>query len=258
MGDSFDEGADDEAPVHTVWISRFYIDKYEVTNAQYAQFLNAGGNDDHWISDQKILRQGASPPYVYLPVENYDSHPVVYVSHDDATAFCEWRTIAEGMPPGFYHLPTEAEWEKAAGWDPVLQQHFRFGEHTDGCGYNCLDGQRANYWLSGDPFDNETTPVGYYDGADHRGYQTQDARSYYGCYDMCGNVYEWCTDWYSSSYYSSSPSSNPTGPDSGTYRILRGGAWNTYQSSCRSAYRRKDLPGYRGSTYGFRCAAGTP
>lgn len=133
MGDPWGEGDDDELPVHRVWISTFRIDKYEVTNTFYCQFLNAGGNDDHWDERQRILRQGTEPPYYYLPEPGYENHPVVYVNYDDATAFCEWRTSAEGMPAGTYRLPTEAEWEKAAGWDPAQERHFRFGEHSDGC-----------------------------------------------------------------------------------------------------------------------------
>ena len=159
-------------------------------------------------------------------------------------------------------MPTEAEWEKAAGWDPVLARHFRFGEHTDGCGTDCLDGQRANYWDSGDPFETGnypwTTPVGYYDGTDHGGtYQTQNAQSYYGCYDISGNVWEWCHDWYDSGYYSSSPYDNPTGPASGTLRVLRGGDWTNYPNICRAANRGVSAPGDRSGNDGFRCVAGT-
>ncbi len=191
-----------------------------------------------------------------------EEHPMTKMRWYGAAAFCNWRSAMEGRRPcydlsswtcGFggdgYRLPTEAEWEKAAAWDPDQQRHFRFGEHSDGCGYNCLDGQRANYQNSGDPFDGanpDTTPVGYYDGSNHGGYQTQDAKSYYGCYDMSGNLMEYCNDWYSSTYYSSSPGSNPTGPCSGQYRVLRGGHWDHHPSTLRTAARdagaRKPFP----------------
>ena len=161
-----------------------------------------------------------------------------------------------------YRLPTEAEWEKAAGWDPVEERHFRFGEHSDGCGAWCLDGHRANYGGSGDPYETGgypwTTPVRYYDGSNHGGYQTQNAQSYYGCYDMSGNVCELCYDWYLSTYYLSSPGSNPTGPVSGNFRVVRGHCWLYEPWFCRSAHRDATLPGYRSSELGFRCALGTP
>ena len=259
MGDSFGEGNTDELPVHTVWVSTFLIDKHEVTNAFYAQFLNAGGNDDHWDANQHINRSGDKGNYYYLAEPGYEDHPVVYVSWDDATAFCDWRSAAEGFPLGTYRLPTEAEWEKAAGWDPILYRQFRFGEHTDGCGYNCLDGQRANYAGSGDPFGSGTTPVGYYDGTDHDGaYQTQNAPSYYEAYDMSGDVWEWCYDWYSSTYYGSSDPSDPTGPESGSSRVVRGGSWAHSPQDCRSANRFVDSPGNRVAFTGFRVASGTP
>ena len=204
-----------------------------------------------------------------------EDHPMVEVSWYGAVAYCNWRSAMEGRPLCYdlstwscnfglagYRLPTEAEWEKAAGWDPVQSRHFRFGEHTDGCGYDCLDGQRANYWPSGDPFETGdypwTTPVGYYDGSNHAGYQTQDAASYYGGYDMSGNVWEWCHDWYLDTYYSSSPGSDPTGPGSGIYRVLRGGHWYYYPLDCRSACRSWSAPDARYAGIGFRCALGTP
>jgi len=214
------------------------------------------------------------------------------VSWHGALAFCNWRSAMQGLPvcydlstgecnfstPG-YRLPTEAEWEKAAGWDPVQQRHLRFGEHTDGCGDNCLDGQRANYSSSGDPYASGpypyTTPVGFYDGTlqlkaefgwpgDQTSYQTQDARSYYGCRDMSGNAAEWCNDWYSSTYYSISPGWNPTGPglgagpNGGNFPVLRGGHWTDGPSDCRSAARWYDGNDISRDHYGFRCAFGTP
>ena len=294
MGDSFDEGGSNELPVHTVYLSPYYVDKYEVTNQQYADGLNwawAQGGLIH-VSGGVVYKYGGTS-YGYCDtttsssysritwngsafgvVAGKEDHPMVKVSWYGSVAYCNWRSAMEGKPLCYdlstwtcnfgsgYRLPTEAEWEKAAGWDPAQQRHFRFGEHTDGCGYNCLEGQRANYWNSGDPFETGvypwTTPVGYYDGSDHGGtYQTQDAQSYYGCRDMSGNVWEWCHDWYSNSYYASSPGSNPTGPASGTYRVLRGGGWLYYPGNCRVAYRGCYSPGIRNYILGFRCAVGT-
>jgi len=307
MGDSFDEGYDDELPVHTVYLSPYYIDKYEVTNQQYCDALNwmytQGGLIT--ITDGVVYKYGSGTSYPYCSTTTSSSysritwnggtfgvtsgkenHPMVMVSWYGSVAFCNWRSAMEGRPLCYnlstwtcnfgvagYRLPTEAEWEKAAGWDPVQQRHYRFGEHTDGCGYNCLDSRRANYDDSGDPYESgaspQTTPVGFYNGNLHykvdfgwpgsaTSYQTQDAQSYYGCRDMSGNVYEWCYDWYSSSYYSSSPSSNPTGPGSGTYRCGRNGDWAGLRFSLRSTIRFPTGPDRCREFLGFRCAAGTP
>ena len=296
MGDSFYEGAPNELPVHDVYLDAYYIDTYEVTNQQYADALNwakAQGGLIH-VSGGVVYKYGGTS-YAYCDTRTISSysritwngstfgitsgkedHPMVQVSWYGAVAYCNWRSAMEGRTPCYtladpwpcdfdadgFRLPTEAEWEKAAGWDPDLAYHFRFGEHTDGCGYNCLDGQRANYYGSGDPFETGpfpwTTPAGYYDGSNHGGYQTQDAQSYYGCRDMSGNVHEWCHDWYDSGYYSSSPYDNPTGPGSGTDRVLRGGSCSTVALGCRVAFRYSYSPGLRYPYYGFRCAVGTP
>jgi len=292
MGDSFEEGDADELPVHDVYLSPYYIDRYEVTNQQYADRLNWAVSQGGLItvSGGVVYQAGTGADYPYCTTATFsassritwdsgtfgvvsgkEDHPMVEVTWYGAAAYCNWRSAMEGRPQCYdfstwacdfsadgYRLPTEAEWEKAAGWNPVQQRHFRFGEHTDGCGYDCLDGHRANYGNSGDPFETGdypcTTPVGYYDGTDHSGYQTQAAQSYYGCYDMTGNVYAWCHDWHSDSYYSDSPSSNPTGPGAGAHRVLRGGNWTSnHPSSCRSANRSGGSPGQPYYTWGFRC-----
>jgi formylglycine-generating enzyme required for sulfatase activity len=295
MGDPFDEGFDDELPLHTVHLSAYFIDGYEVTNAQYAAALNwawAQGGLIEVTGGGVVKKAGDTEEYCdtttsssYSRIEwdgstftvpaGKEDHPMVEVSWYGAVAFSNWRSVMAGRTPCYdlatwtcdfdasgFRLPTEAEWEKAAGWDPDLERHFRFGEHTDGCGENCLDGQRANYGGSGDPFETGpfpwTTPVGYYAGSDHGGYQTQDAQSYYGCRDMSGNVWEWCHDWYDSEYYDSSPYGNPTGPDSGTSRVLRGGDWHNAPYLCRSSFRYRYSPDLRNYHVGFRCALGTP
>ena len=295
MGDPWSEGGSDELPVHTVYLSPYYIDKYEVTNDHYAAALNwayaQGGLIT--VTGGVVYQAGSGTSYPYCNTYSASSysrihwdggtftvtagkedHPVLELSWYGAVAYCNWRSAMEDKPLCYdlstwtcdfgvagYRLPTEAEWEKAAGWDPVQSRHFRFGEHTDGCGYDCLDGQRANYNVSGDPFESgdypRTTPVGYYDGSNHAGYQTQNAQSYYGAYDMSGNVYEWCHDWYLNTYYSSSPGSNSTGPGSGTYRVLRGGVWYVNPYICRSADRSWYAPDSRDNFIGFRCALGT-
>jgi sulfatase modifying factor 1 len=296
MGDGFSEGESDELPVHDVFLSAYYIDIYEVTNQQYADTLNwawALGNLIEIDGAGAVKRAGGSEVYcdtttsseysqitwdgaAFGVVDGKADHPMVQVSWFGAAAFCNWRSAREGRTQCYdlatwtcdfeangYRLPTEAEWEKAAGWDPDEQRHYRFAEHTDGCGYDCLNGQRANYYLSGDPFELETiprsSPVGYYDGSDHGGaFQTQDARCYYGCRDMSGNVFEWCNDWYDSSYYGASPFNNPTGPPSGSFRVTRGGGWNAIPYLARSANRDTDSPTALEWGNGFRCVTRTP
>ena len=291
MGDLRHEGGADELPVHLVSISPFYLDICEVTLQQYADGLNwaLGQGGLITVTNGVVYPAGSGTSYplcdttesftfgwitwngstfgVYAGKGNF---PMMMVSWYGAAAYCNWRSAMDGREPCFnlstwqcdftkngYRLPTEAEWEKAAGWDPVLSWHFRFGEHTDGCGTACLDGHRANYGSSGDPFENGaipfSTPVGYYDGSNHDGYQTQDARSYYGCRDMSGNVWEWCYDWYAATYYATSPASDPTGPTSGTTRVQRGGSWFRPADGSRSAIRNQHAPGDRNPNDGFRC-----
>jgi len=142
--------------------------------------------------------------------------PVMNVSWHDVTAFCEWMTIQSGKT---YRLPTEAEWEYAA----------RGGNKSKG------------YRYSGS---NTISSVGWYDdnsgGKPHPVAQKQPNEL--GLYDMSGNVWEWCSDWYGEESYSSSPQNNPQGPNSGKERVLRGGGWNSYVDDCRVALRYSSVP----------------
>ena len=291
MGDPWSEGSADERPVHAVYVSSFYLGVCEVTAQQYAEGLNWAWAQGGLITviNGAVYKYGGTS-YVYCDttlssafgritwdgttfgvVPGKETHAMTKVSWYGAVAYCNWCSGREGKPLCYdlsnwtcnfavsgFRLPTEAEWEKAAGWDPVEQKHYRFGGHTDGCGYNCLDGYGANYWSSGDPFESGpqplTTPVGYYDGTTHEGYPTQDAKSFYGCRDMSGNVWEWCNDWYSYGYYDNSPGTDPAGPPLGDMRVVRGGGWGNEPFQSRSAKRGPDLPTDRDVNIGFRCA----
>jgi len=162
-------------PDNWVYVDSFFIDKYEVTNQFYCQFLNAGGHDGCWDSSQEIVRSGETGNYFYSVEAGKENHPIRWLNYIDAQTFCTWRSDLEGMT---YRLPTYYEWEKAAAWDPIEQHFYQYAFHSDS-----IDSSWCNYLDSGI---GTTTEVGHYNG----GNGTNDAKSYYGCYDMNGNVRE--------------------------------------------------------------------
>jgi formylglycine-generating enzyme required for sulfatase activity len=195
-----DTGESDEKPAHTVYLDSFWIDRTEMTNAMYAKCVQTGN----------CTPPSSSKSYThdsYYGNSQYADYPVIYVSWNDANAYCEWR--GDGT-----RLPTEAEWEKAArGTDVRTYPWGNDSPNSDLLNYNQNVG--------------DTTQVGNY----------PSGASFYGALDMAGNVWEWVADWYSETFYASSPSSNPLGPVSGQYRVLRGGSWSSYVYSVRSAFR---------------------
>ena len=236
----YDDGEFDERPVRTVFLDEYWIDKYPVTNAQYAVFLNGYvkkfPNDTAKISDffdeniSHIHRDGEQ----FVVDAKFSHHPVVGVTWFGAQAYAE-----------FYlkKLPTEAQWEKAArGTDGRI---FPWG--------NEIDSSRANYWASGDPFEPETTPVGFFNGEDYQGFQTSDAKSVYGCYDMVGNVREWVADWYQWDYYATGKKINPSGPETGEKKVVRGGGYLFHADQLRATFRYALEPDQAASFIGFRC-----
>ena len=209
-------------PEDWIFVDPFLIDKYECTVGFYCQFLNSDDPDaDHWTAEMEIDRLGDPGNYYYTVHPDKENYPIRYVSLYDAEAFAAWRSALEGKN---YRLPTEQEWEKAAGWDPAEEHYYMYGFHSD-----TIDCSWCNYNnCVGVP-----TEVGHYDGTDG----TQDAKSYYGCYDMSGNVFEWTSSIYSVSY-----------------RVIRGGGWIYYEYYCRVSYRYDLNPSVRSYCLGFRLA----
>jgi sulfatase modifying factor 1 len=202
-------------------------------------------------------------------------HPVVMVSWYGAAACCNWLSEMEGRTSAYdlstwelvnktgagYRLPTEAEWERAAAWDG--SKHWIYGYTSD----NGNNTNRYNHYdeLGGTQVVNPlnlttypfTSPVGWFNGKNispKGSIQTIDSPSPVGCYDMSGNVLEWCHDWLGSTYYEGGAMIDPTGPALGTYRINRGGNANTSERYCRSASRHVQFntPSERKFTIGFR------
>ncbi|PIE79564.1 MAG: hypothetical protein CSA15_02785, partial [Candidatus Delongbacteria bacterium] len=248
MGDSKGEGNSYELPLHEVSISSFQMSKYEITNTQYCEFLNAmgttqgeyGGETVTWIfleyAGSRIEEENGS----YVVESNFENHPVVWVTWYGANAYCEWKGG---------RLPTEAEWEYAARGG-LEDKRFPRGETIS---HETNGDEQACY--SADPYfyDYDVNPT---EGTYQDIYEAIEVGTFppngYGLYDMSGNVWEWCSDWFSADYYSNSPANDPQGPSTGYFRIMRGGGWNSYAQTCRNAYREGGSPGNGYDANGFR------
>jgi len=226
-GGRFTMGAKDEpdAPLHEVSVTSFLMDKYLVTQEQFQRVV--GSNPSRWKGDK---------------------NPVEQVRWSDAVRFCNKRSEFEGLQPCYdlktwecnfeangYRLPTEAEWEYACragttteyffGATPAKLGEFAWFEKNSGGKPRPVGGKKPNPW---------------------------------GLYDIYGNVWEWCNDFYKVDYYKESPKENPKGPKTGQTKVLRGGAFRFSNDNCRSGYRYNENPGYADvcfgyDIYGFRC-----
>jgi len=223
---SGEDGRDeDEGPVHEVCIDGFYLGKYEVTNAEYRKFKSSHNSKDY---------KGKSL--------NGDSQPAVYVSWDDAREYARWLTGKTGKN---FRLPTEAEWEYGARGGTSTSR-FWGDSPNSACKYsNVADKTAKRNWSDWtvhycDDGYAVAAPVGSFNAND------------FGLYDMLGNVWEWCNDWYGENYYGTSPRDNPVGPSSGKNRVFRGGGWFNGPRGVRSAIRIRNSPDYRYFNLGFR------
>jgi len=238
-GDS--EAEDNESPRHRVTISRgFRMSRTEVTVRAYKRFCDATG--------RSMPPAPESSRQIFNPGWRYLDHPILHVTWHDAVAYCEW--------PGV-RLPTEAEWEYAARggqdgriyvWGNNILPIVNGIKQANIGGESCRranpdwDWSREGRIFSG--YDDDyagTSPVGSF------------TANGLGLYDMAGNVWEWCSDWYNSGYYSRSPSRDPQGPSSGEYRVSRGGSWGVHPRHVRAPSRSRHAPGLRYFDGGFRC-----
>ncbi len=214
-----------DATPHEVAISSFYIDIYPVTQEQYKKVMTE--NPSRWKGDK---------------------NPVEQVRWSDAVKYCNARSQQENLQPCYdlqtwqcnfeangYRLPTEAEWE-----------------------YACRAGSKTQYF-----FGNDSSKISDYAWVDSNAggkprQVGQKKPNPWDLYDMCGNVWEWCNDFYQVDYYQQSPGENPRGPKTGETKVVRGGAWKFSADSSRSGYRYNEDPGYSDvcfgyDIYGFRC-----
>ncbi|MFQ5330033.1 MAG: SUMF1/EgtB/PvdO family nonheme iron enzyme [Thermodesulfobacteriota bacterium] len=233
---SYEDSA--EWPVRWIELDGYCIDRYPVTNEEFIEFLNTsfsggkeikdeGGNKLISIEGSRISDAGG---LYHIDDEQYREHPVNNVTWYGAKAYCRWRSEREGM---VYRLPTEAEWERAARGE--WGRRYPWG--------NEFDKEKCNMSQSGK---GTTTEVAHY--------VDKNGESPYGCYDMAGNVWEWCEDSYKGEYYKESPVINPVCTEESVFSVLRGGSWLNGSVYCRAAYRDVIIPSLRNYYTGFRCA----
>ncbi|MBC8371856.1 MAG: formylglycine-generating enzyme family protein [Planctomycetes bacterium] len=257
MGDHSGTGEASARPVHRVNLDSFFIDKFEVTNAKYVDYLNSANVD---VISSSVYQVGGAAREICLLTNGIsyngnafvvalgkDNHPVVGVTWFGAALYCNYLSQFIGRAPCYdettfecdfsskgYRLPTEAEWEFACRGG-ATNPYYLYS-----WGGNSISGGDANFdWIIG-----TTTSVGSYSPND------------FGVHDMSGNVWEWCNDWYDSSYYANSELTNPTGPTSGSRNVLRGGSFTDDKFYLRNSLRRYYRPASRGHYLGFRVVAG--
>ena len=264
MGDTFNEGPSWELPVHSVFVSAVYMDKFEVTKGLWDQVKN--WSTTHGYSFDNVGAGKAA------------NHPVQTINWYDMAKWCNARSEMEGRVPcyytdpslvqvyktgqvepfvnwsGGYRLPTEAEWEKGA-------RGGASGHRFPWTDSDTISHSRANYF-SDSRYSYDVSPSRGYNPTFNDGVMpyTSPVGSFapdgYGLYDMAGNVWEWCWDW--AGNYSSTPVTDPRGPDTGSTRVGKGGNWNYYAEHCRAAYRYGNAPTYTATNIGFRCAMTAP
>jgi len=249
LPDDFDTS--DEQPAHKVEITQpSYFGIYEVTRSQFSAFVKVTAYKTEAEKDGKGVR-GYNSETTFSeqkPEFNWqktgfpqsDSHPVVNVTWNDVVAFCEWLSRKEGK---MYRLPTEAEWEYSC--KAGTRTHF---SSADGLfslkgSANVLDTSYKTKYTNND--DAKYQPFLFDDGWVYTSPVGRFESNAFGLYDMHGNVWEWCSDWYAKDYYGSSPVRDPPGATTGSDRVLRGGSWGWVAADCRTAFRNSGVPATR-------------
>jgi formylglycine-generating enzyme required for sulfatase activity len=248
---------DDEHPQHQVRITKpFYLSTYHVTRGQFRQFVKDTGyktdaekgkvpGGEGWNPHKKRFESSTKFSWRDAGFEQTDDHPVVNVSWNDSVAFCKWLSRKEGKA---YRLPTEAEWEYACRAGMTTRYSSGDDPETLASVGNVADAtMKAKLSPRGDEIRASdgyvfTSPVGAF------------KPNAFGVYDMHGNAWQWCADWYASDYYGKSPKYDPAGPSSGKFRVLRGGSWGNGGMGTRCAARFWYSPSRRSTQTGFRVA----
>jgi len=273
LGDAFQEGKVNELPPKTVQVTAFEIGKYPVTNSQYAQWLNRASEKGAITYDKGLIyngkrqllaktKEGNSWSQIstelfdgklhFLPQADKHNYPVINVTWYGALSYCQDQAL---------RLPTEAEWEKAAGMaltqpgEPLKKFRFAFSKDQ-------IDPTWANYKASDARivhFEVLTTRVGFYNGINTLAENGQEltthlALSPVGAFDMSGNVWEWVSDWFASAYDPNMPLQDPQGPPSGTNKVAKGGCYDSLADGVRVAERMPLPPDYCDPYTGFRVA----
>lgn len=287
MGDVYWNLVDTELPVHSVYVSPYYIHRTEVTNAQMAAVLNwAIESGLAEIVDEMVYNLEGDQQALFHLHSRYceltwngsmlevigkrDAYPCTELTWYGAMAYCHYLTRMEGvftqavdlsdwsmdMIATGYRLPTEAEWEKAARGGQIGRLFPWVGNSISHDQANYFSARNYNYdvsptrglhpsWETGN--EPHTSPAGSFEANE------------YGLYDLAGNLYEWCWDWYSPGYYSESPDTNPQGPTEGDGRVIRGGYWKSGAPACRVSDRANNDPrGFGYYSMGFRPVRSSP
>ena len=247
MGNTFEEGNDDEKPVHEVCLDDFYMGKYEVTVGEFRKFIDdtryktdaekgdgcSDWNENKWEKSKDVN-------WLHTGFPQTERHPVVCVTWSDADEYVKWLSAKEGKG---VRLPTEAEWEYAA--------------RSGGKGYEYIFGDGAPSDNLADEsakkeFPRWTVWEGYTDNFIYTAPVGSFKANESGLHDMAGNVWEWTADWYGKNYYKQSPKDNPKGPERGDRKVARGGSWLNKPDYTRASHRFKVAPAKRFVNGGFR------